>query len=147
MSDPFIDALHDRLTRARASGAGGGEDDAERAAALTRWWEEFVDVLGQKVGAWNERQAPRPPLNFTKQADGAVHVSHRSAEARFARDGDAIRMSTRLGAEPEREAILAMRVRSEGNVVALVDGDELRSPTAAAEHVITPVLVATFAKP
>jgi hypothetical protein len=147
MSDPFIDALHDRLTRAGAGGGGGGEDDGARAAALTQWWEAFVEVLGQKVGAWNERQAPRPPLNFTKQPNGVVKVWHRSAEATFARDGDAIRVSTRLGAEPGREAILAMRIPSEGNVVALADGDELRTPAAAAEHLLTPVLVETFAKP
>jgi hypothetical protein len=107
----------------------------------------IVEVLSQKVGAWNERQAPRPPLIFTKQANGAVHVWHRSAEATCAPDGDAIRVATRLGAEPKREAILAMRMASEGNVVALADGDELRTPAAAAEHVLTPVLVETFAKP
>jgi hypothetical protein len=145
MSDPFIDALHDRLKT--ATGDAGREQDSERDAALARWWEEFVEVLGQKVGAWNERQAPRSPLNFTKQANGAVHVWHRSAEVTCAPDGDAIRVATRLGAEPKREAILAMRMASEGNVVALADGDELRTPAAAAEHVLTPVLVETFAKP
>jgi hypothetical protein len=147
MSDPFIDELHDRLKSAVAGGAAAGEDDDQRAAALARWWEEFVDVLGQKVGAWNERQAPRPPVNFTKQPNGAVHVWHRSAEARFARDGGAIRVSTRLGAEPEQEAVLAMRTPVEENNVRLVDRDELRTPTAVAEEVLTPVLVATFEKP
>jgi hypothetical protein len=95
----------------------------------------------------NERQAPRPPLNFTKQTDGAVQVWHRNAEATFARDGDAIRVVTRLGAEPRRQAILAVRIADDGNIVAVADGDELRSPAAAAEHVLTPVLVETFAKP
>jgi hypothetical protein len=148
MSDPFIDALHDRLTQARADTAAPEEHDRERRVAVRRWWEEFVEVLGQKVGAWNERQAPRSPLNFTRQADGAVHVWHRCAEARFARDGDAMRVSTRLGVESAaREAVLALRAGSEGHVVALANGEELRTPTAAAEHLLTPVLVETFAKP
>jgi hypothetical protein len=147
VSDPFVDALHDRLTRAAASGADRGEEDVTRAAALTRWWDEFVEVVGQKVGAWNERQAPRPPLNFTRQANGAVHVWHRSAEATCAREGDAIRVTTRLGAEPTREGLLAMRIPADGKVVAVADGAELDTPTALAEHILTPLLVKTFAKP
>jgi hypothetical protein len=144
MSDPFIDALHERLKS--ASGAGGSVDRSD-GATLTQWWEDFVDALGQKVGAWNERQAPSPPLNFSKQTNGAVHVRHRSAEATFTRDGDAVRVSTRLGAEHGKDAILAMRIAADGDVVALVDDDELRTPAAAAEHVLTPVLVETFARP
>jgi hypothetical protein len=147
MSDPFIDALRERLNNAAGPGASGRQDNPERAAALTGWWEEFVDVLGQKVGAWNERQAPRPPINFTKSASGAVHVWHRSAEATFVRDGCAIQVSTRLGAEPAGETIVTLQVLSAGNVLAVTDGDQLRSPTAAAEHLLTPLLVKTFANP
>lgn len=146
MSDPFIDALHDRLTTASSPGAQR-EPHAPRAVALTRWWEEFVDVLGQKVGAWNERQAPRPPINFTKQVDGAVHVWHRSAEATLTRDGETVRVSTRLGTQPPSEVALAIKSGPEGHVVALVDGAELRTPSATAEHILTPILVETFANP
>jgi hypothetical protein len=144
MSDPFIDALHDRL-KSGANGAGGpvGVD----AAAFTEWWENFVDVLGQKVGAWNERQAPKPPLNFSKEGGGRVLVWHRSAEATFIRDGDAIRVSSRLGSEQLQEAVFMMRVAAEGNVVLSGADEELRTPAAAAEHVLTPVLVQTFSAP
>jgi uncharacterized protein YfaA (DUF2138 family) len=144
MSDPFIDALHDRL-KSGAGGAGGSDNAGHDADALARWWQEFVDVLGQKVGAWNERQAPKPPLNFTKEANGRVHVWHRSAEATFIRDGDAVRVLSRLGADQERETSFTMRVAADGNVVLLSADEELRSPAAAAEHALTPVLVATFA--
>jgi hypothetical protein len=144
MSDPFIDALHDRLKSA-ADGARGLVGFG--AAALTEWWENFVDVLGQKVGAWNERQAPKPPLNFTKEGSGRVHIWHRSAEATFIRDGDAIRVSSRLGTEPEREAVFMMRVAADGNVFLSGADEELRTPAAAAEHVLTPVLVQTFSAP
>jgi hypothetical protein len=146
MSDPFIDALHDRLTRADATGPAERDRDGEREAALTRWWEEFVDLLGQKVGAWNERQAPRQPINFTRHASGRVDVWHRRAEATFSRDREGIRVSTRLGTEL-REVTLAMRTGPDGNIVALADGDELRTPVAAAEHALTPVLVETFVNP
>lgn len=103
MSDPFVDALHDRL-----SGSTAGTDHSEQntEAALTAWWVEFVEVLGQKVGAWNERQAPKPPLNFTRRADGAVHVWHRSAEGTFVRRGDEVRITTRLGGEHQPETLL-----------------------------------------
>ena len=149
MTDPFIDALHDGLTRAgrTSSGAGGDDDPAQRAVTITQWWDEFVDVLGQKVGAWNERRAPHPPINFTKQASDLVHVGHRSAEATLSRDGDAVRVTTRVGTAPSQEAMLAIRILSDGNVVAVSDREELRTPAAAAEHVLTPVLVATFANP
>ena len=96
---------------------------------------------------WNERQAPRPPINFTKQENGAAHLWHRSAEATFTRDGDAVSVLTRVGAEPERQAILAMRIAAERNVLALADDTELRTSAAAAEHVLTPLLVETLAKP
>ena len=42
MSDQFIDALHDRLKNG-ANGVGGPVGVG--AAALTRWWENFVDAL------------------------------------------------------------------------------------------------------
>ena len=99
------------------------------------------------MGAWNERQAPWPPINYTKQPNSATHVWHVSAEATFTRDGDAVRVWTRLGANPGRETILTMRIVTDGNVVAFADGDELRTPVAAAEHVLGPVFVETFAKP
>jgi hypothetical protein len=147
MSDAFIDALHARLTTAGAASADRRAPDGHHTVAIARWWEEFVDVLGQKVGAWNERQAPRPPIHFTKQADGAVHLWHRSAEAAFSRDGHAVRVVTTLGTDPERRAVLTVRLGPEGNVLAMADGYELHTPAAAAEHVLTPVLMETFARP
>ena len=143
MSDPFIDALHDRLKAAGAT----SHDDGDRSAAVDRWWAEFVEVLGQKVGAWNERQAPHTPLNFTKQADGAVHVWHRSAEATFARSGNTIRVTTRLGAQRGREANLDVEIARDQHLIALLDGEELATPSAAVEHLLTPLFVETFTKP
>ena len=145
MSDPFIDALHARLSSSAGARVPGGQDDD--TPALTAWWNQFVDVIGQKVGAWNERQAPRPAINFTKHPNGDVHVWHRSAEVMFARDGNGSRVSTRLGAAPPRSVTVALRVGPDGSVVALAGGAELSSATATAEHFLTPVLIETFATP
>jgi hypothetical protein len=144
MSDPFIDALHDRLTSAGSTG-GQHENDQERSAAMFRWWNEFADVLGQKVGAWNERQAPRQPINVTRRADGAVHIWHRSAEATFTRAGHSIRASTRLGPDPTRESLIELRLVGDGQTVAKADGKDMPSATAAAEQLLTPLLVEVFA--
>jgi hypothetical protein len=40
-----------------------------------------------------------------------------------------------------------MRIAADGTVVAFVDDLELRTPSAAAEHVLTPLFVETFARP
>jgi hypothetical protein len=145
MSDPFVDALHDRLT---ASGSPVTESGDRRTHALAdRWWGEFVEVLGQKVGAWNERQAPLPPINFTRGPDRAVHVWHRSAEVTLAREGDAIRVSTRLGTTSAGPALLHLRTDTDGTVVASVDGHEMTSAASAAEHVLTPVFTEAFLEP
>ena len=144
MSDPFIDALHNRLKTADATYADGAHEGA-RAVGINRWWGEFVEVLGQKVGAWNERQVPEPPINFTKRANGDVQVWHRSADATFTRTGDGVTVSTRLGTQPRRESILDLRIAHDESVVAMFDGEELATASGAAEHLLTPVLVETFA--
>jgi hypothetical protein len=144
MSDPFIDALHDRLTSGSSTG-GQHENDHERSA-ISRWWDGFADVLGQKVGAWNERQAPRPPINFTRREDGAVHIWHRNAEATFTHAGHSIRASTRFGFDPAREILIELQLAGDGQIVAKADGQEMSSATAAAEQLLTPVLAEAFAQ-
>lgn len=147
MSDQFVEALHNRLNAGGRTERGERAHDGDGTAPVSAWWAEFVDVVGQKVGAWNERQAPRPPINFTRQPDGSVHVWHRSAEATFTRTGDSVHVATRLGEQPARETIVSVRTGGDEPVVAILEGIELATPTAAAEHLLTPVLVETFTRP
>jgi hypothetical protein len=75
MSDPFIDALHERLTAARTPAADAGKRMAH-SAALAGWWNEFDGVIGQKVGAWNERQGLRPPHELHPAVEWCRHTRY-----------------------------------------------------------------------
>ena len=145
MSDPFIDALHAELSGSSPAGLTLPQDG--HGSALLRWWEQFVDIVGQKVGAWNERQAPRPPVNFIRQANGDVQVWHRAAEATFGRTGDVMQVVRRLGTGPRTTVVATLQVHPDGTVVALLDGAEFHTATATAECLLTPLLRATFASP
>ena len=150
MSDQFVNDLIKELTEAAGvttAGAPGHSDSPHGPVegANVQWWLEFIDILGQKVGAWNEQGASDGVVNFTRQEDGSAYIFHRSAEAHLTLEDDRIVAHTRFGAEPKSRRILLELVSApDGTVVARADTQTLASPMAAAEHVIRPILVHAF---
>lgn len=144
MSDPFIDRLHDRLGADRQQ-RGEGHEERRFADAKDQWWAQFIDVLGQKVGAWNEKGHPGGPVNFTKRTSGGAQVWHPTAEAELRLEGDRVLANARFGtAQPVEGTLIQLSDGSDGRIVAVADNEPLHSPTEAAEKVITPILTHVF---
>jgi hypothetical protein len=150
MSDPFIDKLYGELEVSRglrdAASARAEQRHGRYAAARAEWWDRFVDVLGQKVGAWNERNRAGTPVNFTKAADGSVHVSHPNAELTLRLEGDKVFAKPRFGdARTAAASLIQLTEDARGQLRVMADEAPVESPSAAAEKILQPILVKTFA--
>ncbi len=149
MTDQFIDNLFDdlRAERQRDLTEAAGQHGRRQAfeVAKQRWWDEFIDVLGQKVGAWNEKDPMAAPVNFTKQDSGGAHIWHKNAELELRLYGGQVLANARVGSAGLREEIaIELEDAGNGQVRARYGGETLTSPTTAAEKVIAPLLAAAF---
>ena len=146
MPDPFIDDLRNRLQAEDAHGTAGEHGPPSSFAVLKqRWWEEFIDVLGQKVGAWNERAgSSRTPVNFTRKPDESALIWHAHAEASLRLRENHVVVDARLRAARVEGKLMELHDAGNGVVLASLDGETFASPTEAAEQVITPILAAVF---
>jgi hypothetical protein len=150
MSDKFIDELYDNLERDRQAELTKAATDTERRqrleAARHAWWLEFVEDLGHKVGAWNEKLPTNSPVNFTKRENGHVLISHRVADADLRLQGDGVLVRARLGGrESSGEGpLIQFGHDAEWNLVVTSEGQQIATPTAAAEKVIEPLLRKVF---
>ena len=144
MSDPFVDELFTTLSNQRGAAASGpGAGSGAVPVPIAEWWREFVDVLGQKVGAWNERSGAAP-VNFTRHEDGSASLSHGRAEWRAVLDGTAVTIQESLSPAAERRARIIRLSLEDGTVSASTDGEQLSTPRAAAELVVTPLFTVVF---
>ena len=148
MGDQFIDGLYNELLGAqRRDMTAAPHPDQERQfdTAKQRWWAEFIDVLGQKVGAWNEKGVAGGPVNFTKRPSGGVYLYHPNAEAELRLEADQVMAIARFGnAAPTEGPVIQIQDLGGGRLAATSEGKHLESPTAAAEEVIRPILVQAF---
>jgi hypothetical protein len=149
MPDKFIDNLFNELSaeRQRDLTEAAGHHDRRQAfeVAKQQWWQDFIDVLGQKVGAWNEKDPLAAPVNFTKRDSGGAHIWHKNAEVELRLYGGQVLANARIGSAALREEILIeLEDTGDGHVRATSRGETFTSPTTAAEKVIAPLFAAAF---
>ena len=148
MADPFIDRLYAHLVAEHTGEPGTpriGEDRA--AAAIHGWWAQFADVLGQKIGAWNEKRPSATPVHFTTFGADRVRIGHVAAdlEIRLEHNQVVARPPVRNDQSDER-VIFQLELTEAGNVAANIEGmSPVTSPAEAAEVIIAPILTRVFA--
>ena len=147
MPDPFIDRLYEQLVAEHTGGHSGPptSDDGD-AAAIQTWWAQFADVLGQKVGAWNEKRPSAAPVHFTTLGRDRVRIEHTAVDVELRLEhNQVLARSPARGDQRDEQPIFRLDVAGTGNVVAHPnEAAPLTTATAAAEMVIGPMLTRVF---
>ena len=148
MSDQFVDDLHAKLHAARqktVSEAAANNESRERIAEAARtWWEEFSQVLERKVQAWNAKGPTDACLTYTQGPSGSILLWHRSAEAGLRLTESRVILASRVGDTQPRESPFIVFQEARGSVAATLAGGPVKSPSAAADRLLEPILTRAF---
>jgi hypothetical protein len=149
-SDPFIDDLFVRLrnelqtTLAKAASATRSR---ERVASAARaWWDEFCEVLERKVRAWNGKDEPEARVTCTRSAFDSILLWHHAVEAQLTLQEARVVVTGRVGDTQPRQSPFIEFNETRGSVAAILAGERApKSPSAAADHLLAPLLTRAFA--
>ena len=148
-TDPFVDALFDKLDTERQKTlnlATSASERRERVTAAARvWWDEFCQVLDHKVTVWNAKAAPDARLTCTRNPTGSIQLWHRAVEAEFTLAEVRVVMTGRIGNTRPRESPFIEFNEARGRVAAILTGENsAKSPAEAADHLLAPILTQAF---
>jgi|SRR5688572_11161705 len=149
MTDPFVDALFDKLHSHRqemiAHAARASEARARVAQAAGAWWEEFCQVVERKVNVWNAKDAPEARVSHIRSPAGSIVLSHRSVDAELCLADARVVLKGRFGDTQPRQSPFIEFSEARGSVSAvLADAQGVKSPSEAADHLLAPILTHAF---
>jgi len=149
MSDQFVDDLFARLQAERSetlTRAATATQSRERVvAAAYVWWDDFCQAIERKAQAWNAKGATDAHVTCTRNASGSIVLWHRSVETELRLAEARVVMTGRTGDTRPRESPFIQFNEARGAVVAVLASDSsAKSPTEAADHVLTPIFTRAF---
>ena len=149
MSDQFVDDLFARLhaerseTLTRAASAAQSRERVVAAACV--WWDDFCQIVERKAQAWNAKDATDAHVTCTRNASGSIVLWHRSIETELRLAEARVVMTGRTGEKRPRGSPFIQFNEARGAVVAVLASDSAaKSPTEAADHVLTPIFTRAF---
>lgn len=150
MTDQFVDDLFEKLHTARQQTlikAASANSSRERVAEAARvWWDEFSQILGGKVDAWNAKDEPQAHVKCTRSPSGSILLWHRSVEAQLSLAEVRVVMTGRIGDTQPRQSPFIEFNEARGSVAAILAGENAaKSPSEAADHLLAPILTRAFA--
>ena len=150
MSDQFVDDLFAKLCAERSetlTRAASATHTRERvAAAACAWWDDFCQILERKVHAWNAKDdATDARVTCTRNASHSILLWHRRIETELRLAEARVVMTGRVGDTQPRESPFIQFNEARGAVAAVLASDSAaKSPTEAADHVLTPIFTRAF---